>query len=346
MTARATSRTSWTGCDRVEAGTTASVHVPAEELDRVPVHLAMSPLPTMFTLIRDALQDGRRGTPAAVRNDILSALRRSDTEVFAPMTGKSGWPTLLDGVRGPSESLDAALDRLVAMPDATLVKALDEEIDVVPTPEWDAVRRHPRRWLHRYVDALHRGWRGVAPLWRRSSTLLERERERVHAAVEHGVPASQLISELSPQTSLVDGSVRLSSVAHESRLVSVDDRGVTVLPIIASPRAGSLSTPAYVLDAGAYPLRDVWRAFDGAAPPPASLQALLGPQRSALLQRLDVPQAAGDLADAIYVSPSGITFHLRNLEAAGLVARVRAGRKVMVHRTSRGTQLLALYELP
>jgi DNA-binding MarR family transcriptional regulator len=45
-------------------------------------------------------------------------------------------------------------------------------------------------------------------------------------------------------------------------------------------------------------------------------------------------------------SPSGITHHLGALEGAGLIARERLGRRVLVHRTTRGTRLLALYESP
>ena len=76
---------------------------------------------------------------------------------------------------------------------------------------------------------------------------------------------------------------------------------------------------------------------------PASLEALLGIPRSALLRRLDQPQAAGEIARALGYTASAISFHLRGLEASGLVSRHRRGRSVIVHRTARGAQLLALY---
>jgi DNA-binding MarR family transcriptional regulator len=80
--------------------------------------------------------------------------------------------------------------------------------------------------------------------------------------------------------------------------------------------------------------------------PPASLEALLGVPRAALLRALDRATTAGQLATRLGLTPSGVTHHLRALEPAGLVARERHGRFVRVHRTIRGTQLLALYDLP
>ncbi len=321
------------------------VEVAVADLDRVPVQVAVSALPTVFTLIRDTFQDGRRGTPAAIRNGLLSHLRSRDVAAFSPVVQASGWPSLLDGVRGPRETLDDAADRLASMSGATLLEALEADTDV-QISEWTAVQRDPDRWLRRYVDVLYRGWSELKPLWRRSGALLEREVERVEAALERGVPHSQLLDEVSPRTSIHGDTLRLGPASPEQvrNHVDVAAKGVTLIPIVASPLAGTLSTPGYALEAGAYPLREVWAAFADEAPPPASIEALIGRPRAALLEQLDAPRSAGDLADLLHLAPSGVTFHLRNLEAAGLVVRVRHGRNVIVHRTARGTQLLALYE--
>ena len=93
-----------------------------------------------------------------------------------------------------------------------------------------------------------------------------------------------------------------------------------------------------------FPLANAWQAFDARAPEPASLEGLLGPSRAAILRLLDTPTPAGKLAEALRLGPSGITHHVRGLEPAGLVARERCGRHVLVSRTTRGTRLLALYE--
>jgi DNA-binding transcriptional ArsR family regulator len=321
-------------------------YVIAAELDAAALHFAISPLPTAFTLTRDALQGGRRGTSRAWRQAVLSGLRTRDVQAFAPLTDRSttGWPTLLDDVHAESETLDEALERVAQTPGSAVVEALENDRDVTPTPAWDVVRREPERWLAGYVDAVHRGWRGLEPLWRRASSLLEREAERVQAAVERGVPTSQIANGLLPRTSLVDGTLRMTT--SEPRRLSVDPKGLTVTPMIAASSASSLVSPGDALVRAVYPLREYWRAFEDDAPPPASLQALLGAQRTALIKLLDFPQPAGQLARALNLSPSAMTFQLRTLEAAGLISRERLGRNIMVHRTPRGTQLLALYALP
>jgi DNA-binding transcriptional ArsR family regulator len=80
--------------------------------------------------------------------------------------------------------------------------------------------------------------------------------------------------------------------------------------------------------------------------PPPLLAALIGYQRAAILDRLDQPARAGKIAEALVIRPGATTYHLRNLEAAGLVTRTRCGPYVIVERTERGNALVALYELP
>jgi DNA-binding transcriptional ArsR family regulator len=73
------------------------------------------------------------------------------------------------------------------------------------------------------------------------------------------------------------------------------------------------------------------------------LDALVGEPRATLLQALDRPSTVGQLAARLGFVPSAITHHVSVLEPAGLVVRERRGQSVLVHRTQRGTELLALY---
>lgn len=325
---------------------TAYDFLPAAELDRTSVRVARSPLPTVFTLTRDALQNGRRGTPPAWRVAARSRLRQRDAAALAPVTdpGCTGWPGLLEANEAPRETLDDALERVVATPGAELLQALHTDPDVTAADQsWDPLRRDPDRWLRDYVDAIYRGWRGIEPLWRRASTLLEREADRIEAATDRGVPATQLITEISSRASLAEGQLRIA-MAVEPRRLSVSERGLILSPMIAGGDSGILSSPGDALTRIVYSVPGAWRAFDDQAPPPASLEALLGVQRSRLMRRLDRSHAAGELATALGLPPSGLTFHLRALEAAGLILRERRGRHVIVRRTERGNVLLALYE--
>jgi len=86
-----------------------------------------------------------------------------------------------------------------------------------------------------------------------------------------------------------------------------------------------------------------WTLLDDAAPAPPALEALVGARRTHLLQLLDGPRTAGQLAIAMHLGPAGVTRHLDVLERAGLIAREPRGREVHVRRTQRGSALLAMY---
>jgi DNA-binding transcriptional ArsR family regulator len=320
-------------------------YVPAAELDRAPVQMACSPLPTVFWATRDALRNGRRGTPREWRAAAISKLRRRDAVTLAPLARSPGWPGLLAANDSPNETLDEALERVGETPGTTLLDALEEDPDVVgDDPLWRSVRHDPDRWLRAYVDAMHRSWQGLQPLWRRSAALLEQETSRIAAACDCGVPVSELVIELGPRAYLVDSELRLPTPATPRRL-TVPDEGVILAPMIASPGAGILSTPGDRLVRLAYAMPGAWRAFDAqTAPPAASLDALVGTHRSRVLHQLDRAVTAGELGTALDLRPSALTFHLRALEAAGLIIRERRGRNVIVSRTERGTVLLALYQ--
>lgn len=323
-------------------------YVAIEDLDRAGVRVASSPLPTVFTLARDALRNGHRGTPAAWRAAALSRMRRRDAAALAPLADARcrSWPDALDHNDAPHETLDEALERVVATPSEVLLEALEGDPDVAPGSWWDGMRSDPARWQRSYADAMHRAWQGLEPLWRRSVTLLEREAERIDAAVDRGVPTTQIVADVHTRAVPADGRLRLAPTTGAPRRLQVGERGVILSPMIATGRGGIISTTGGWFVRTAYPMSDAWRAFDDQAPPAASLEGLLGRQRSRLLRRLERPHVAGELSQAVGLSPSATSYHLQLLETAGLIGRERRGENVIVWRTHRGTVLLALYELP
>jgi DNA-binding transcriptional ArsR family regulator len=313
------------------------------DLDEAPMRVVLSPMPTMFALTRDAVQQGRLGTPANWRKAVVAQLRARHAEALAPLADRltTGWPSFLDDPGTPRETVDEALQRLAATASQTLIDALEQDRDVTPSSAWDPVRRDPDRWLRAYVEAMHQACHALAPLWRRSLGLLQREEERLNAAIDRGVPRSQVINELILRATLVDDALLVAPSAQPRRL-SVDRTGVIVSPMIAGS-ASTIASPGECFVRFAYPVHEVWRAFDDKGPPAASLEALVGKPRAAFLRRLDRPLTAGALAEISHLAPAAVTYHVQALEAAGLVARQRRGRNVIVHRTSRGTGLLALY---
>jgi hypothetical protein len=263
-------------------------YVMQAELDRAPMRVAISPLPTIFALARDTLQHGRLGMPAHWRRAVLSHFRARDVAALAPLVDRrtTGWPSLLDGVVAPRETSDEALQRLAATTGHVLIQALEAGRDVTPGTAWDRVRQQPDRWIRAYVDAMHRAWGALAPLWRRSIALLDREAETLEAAIERGVSNAQIAHERMHRSAMVDDAL-LIVPTDEPRRLGIGARGVTITPMLAGPRAGTLSSPGEFLLRFAYPLRDGWRAFDDKVPPLDPLEALLGTPRARFLDLYD-----------------------------------------------------------
>jgi DNA-binding MarR family transcriptional regulator len=78
-------------------------------------------------------------------------------------------------------------------------------------------------------------------------------------------------------------------------------------------------------------------------PPRRALDALVGTQRAKLLVALGHARSIGELDEILRTASGGATYHVRRLEAAGVVMRQRRGQRVIVALTGRGRSLLALY---
>jgi DNA-binding transcriptional ArsR family regulator len=90
-----------------------------------------------------------------------------------------------------------------------------------------------------------------------------------------------------------------------------------------------------------YPARGAGTLWEtGTRPAPGSTVRLLGRRRAELLETLRSPSTATDLAQALRVSPSAVSQHLRVLRESGLVAGGRSGRSVHYRTTERGLALL------
>jgi DNA-binding MarR family transcriptional regulator len=76
---------------------------------------------------------------------------------------------------------------------------------------------------------------------------------------------------------------------------------------------------------------------------PLALKALVGFQRAKLLAALEQPRSVGELDEILHTASGGATYHVRRLEAAGVVTRQRRGQRVIVELTGRGDSLLALF---
>ncbi|MCA2217910.1 ArsR/SmtB family transcription factor [Jidongwangia harbinensis] len=87
---------------------------------------------------------------------------------------------------------------------------------------------------------------------------------------------------------------------------------------------------------------------DGPAPVPADradrLAVLIGRGRATVLRALTTPATTTGLATALGLAPSTVSEHLAALQAAGVVHRRRAGRRVLYGLEPTGTALVTLLD--
>jgi len=319
-------------------------YVETADVRRSPFRVAVTPLPSLNSALRDAVGPPRSGTPAAWRDAILGQLRLRDHETLFPFVtpGKTLVPDPLLGLGDPpGESFSDGIERLVATP----VELLAEEIAVCKAATgsraWDEADRDPARWLCRYVGSLLRAWKGFSPIWRQSRATLERERERVAMATALDAQL-ELLDGLLPEGAVQDGRWYVPCAFYDGR-VSFPPDGLVLVPLVAGESSSVIAQSEQVVGTIAYPLRPVGGVGQHRPPSPA-LEALLGVPRARILRAVESPRSIGSLAELLRAVPSAATHHVGALEAAGLVARDRHGRHVLVRRTRRGAALVRLYE--
>jgi DNA-binding transcriptional ArsR family regulator len=309
-----------------------------------PPRVAVTPGPSLCALAAD-IAGANRGSPREWVTAARAQLEPGDLAVLRPMGAPSGSFTpgrvAIIGT-DDTDGIEDDLERIATLPIEYLLDDIAFAYGPSPPPPWDVVARNPRRWLVRYARALGRIWRGMREPWAAAAGLMEREVERVETAANNGA-LPELMGTLHHRARVRNGVWELADA--DSLSLHLSERGLVVTPLLGGPgTARATYNEELILRAIVYPLPGAHRLLEGDLLPPAqALESLLGAQRAHILRLLDRPRSPGELANAMLTVPSAATHHLRALEAAGLVVRERAGKNVMVHRTSRGAALLALY---
>jgi DNA-binding transcriptional ArsR family regulator len=318
-------------------------YIEAEDVRRTPFRIAVTPLPSLNSALRDAVGARRSGTPEAWCDAIRRHLRPRDYETLAPFVtpDKTLVPDPLLGLtEPPGESFADGVERMIATP----IDVLGEEVAACSAatgnPAWRDAERDPARWLRGYVASLLRAWRGFGPVWRRARPALDRETERVAIATAFDAQL-ELLDGLLDGAAVENGRWCVRCNYHEGR-VRFPEGGVVLMPLVAGQRSSIMARSDDSVPSVAYPIRSVL-TLEPTRPPVAGLEALLGIPRAHILKTIAAPTSIGMLAVALRAVPSAATHHVAALEAAGLVARDRRGRTVLVRRTARGDALLRLY---
>jgi DNA-binding transcriptional ArsR family regulator len=236
---------------------------------------------------------------------------------------------------GPRQSLKDGLERIVAAEDE-LLRDVEACRAQGPTGDWREPARNPGRWVRGLAVALARAWRGFRPVWQEGQERLVADLDRVHTAAARGAQL-ELVGGLLPCGRVSGTRWELDGFGAEALHCAPPPGGVTLIPLVAGPRAA-------LVDYDATTLRYVGYAVADPCADEASLEALLGIPRARILRALDLPATNGRLAAVLQTVPSAATHHVSALVGAGLVMRDRSGPGLLIRRTARGDALLALYE--
>jgi DNA-binding transcriptional ArsR family regulator len=312
--------------------------LPLAELRGTVIAPVISPLPSAVALLAHVL----RGSLPELRPAVLAQLRARDVRALLPLRatergdGGGGRP---NEIVPPGTSLTEQLDQVVEVDPHVLAAGVEAAARAGhPVGPWRTVADDPTRWLRAYVTAMQRAWTALEPLWANAAGTLDREVERVSVALARGA-GPELIAQRFPHASIQDDALLLPSHSGAPGAVKAGD--ALVLQPLVAPDSAAGWTDDYGTVCLAVRYAVPTARFD--APAPTSLDALVGPQRARILVELERPASAGELARLLNGVPSIASHHVRALERAGLVTRVREGRSVTVRRTARGSDLVALY---
>jgi DNA-binding transcriptional ArsR family regulator len=220
----------------------------------------------------------------------------------------------------PPREARAELERALAG------RELEGPLRVLRSPE------APRR----LADALAALWRKLLePSWPTICELLERDVAcRARRLADGGL--TRLFEDLAPPVALRGHELHVRQ--HPSATVALDGVGLLLSPsAFVAPRVAMLLEPPALV----YPARGTAALLgQGTEANGPALSRLIGATRAQILGLLEEPSTTTALAQRLRRSPGNVADHLAVLLRAGLVARRRAGRRVLYGRTALGQATL------
>lgn len=199
---------------------------------------------------------------------------------------------------------------------------------------WAEIAETPRQWAGAVAGAVARLWERIEPTWHAQQVHRRREGERISFAAARGA-LDVALSGIHPR-----------ATAHERTIEIPDtdpsDVGIEPQTIVLAPTLAGLDLSVFNLDRSEH----VW--FGYSLPPLRdtdhdALATLLTPLRAELLLTLGREHSMSQLATTLYAAPPTITYQIGVLVSAGLVTRRKEGRRTLVLRTPRGTDLIESY---
>lgn len=308
---------------------------------------AVSPLSETVACIQQL--SGRDRNPANLR-----WFQWAETELArAPLDLSLTWPLLVStrpnwpeflvpAPRGAGASIDQDLDALRSTTARQVRSSLARVFGDDLPPAATTLAARPAAGLRAIASELGVAFeRLVAPHWRRIRSVLEADiMYRARQLAVGG--AEKLICDLHPDLRWEHGRLTLSGERWRAdRTVSRGPGGLVMMPVVLGSPYVLIKKRTSTQTTVRYPARgagSLWIA--GTQPPTDNAVRLLGRARAEILEALRSPTTTTDLAQALNVTASAVSQHLKILHASGLVSRERTGKRVLYLTSELGARLL------
>ncbi|GAA2653521.1 ArsR/SmtB family transcription factor [Paractinoplanes durhamensis] len=255
----------------------------------------------------------------------------------------SSFPDFLDPIpETPVSTIGEQLDRFRATPAEIIDEQLATYYPAGDVPDLLRPFRDDREAaLNRLADGIAAYWdAAIAPHWPAMRAALDEEvllRARALAADGPDALLARLHERIRWERPVL---TLVKPLEHSFEAV---DKRLLLVPLIFSRGALSCSNDHPEVVMVTYQSRGA--ALLAAEPVPHAddrLAILVGRGRAAVLRSLTVPASTTGLATALGLAPSTVSEHLAGLQAAGVVHRRRAGRRVLYGLEPAGIALVNL----
>jgi DNA-binding transcriptional ArsR family regulator len=329
----------WAIC-RLGATTVLRIHFTPEDIGKV--RLAMNPDPlweTVFSLFRFRYP----GPPLIFgqwRNFANRACRRADLEMLMSLTPGGYYPDFLT----PADSslgLDAGLDALLGTPRSRLrrdIGLLARQRSSMPS--WmGRLADGDRQILDRLAASIRSHHDAVvAPIWQEVRAHVDADRsKRARALLEGGCEG--LLRSFMPMMRWQPPVLEIDNVNFE-RTLHLNGRGLLLVPSFLSWNNPDVLFDITLPPVLVFPMEHDLTLSVRNRTPNASVAALIGFTRAAILESVGNGRTTSELARQVGVSAPSISQHTAVLREASLIHTNRVGKAVLHTITPLGVSLL------
>ena len=268
------------------------------------------------------------------------ACRPADLDVLLPLVPGGYFPDFLtpaEGVHG----LDAGLDALMRTPKSRLRCELNllaaQEPDL---PPWvSALAEGDPEALRRVAQAIRSQHSAVvAPIWPQMRADIEADRsKRARAFLDGGCDG--LLRSYLPMMRWEPPVLEIDTFRYK-RTVHLDGRGLLLMPSYLSWHTPDMLYDPTLPPVLVYPIEHTLTAPARERVANASVVALIGMTRAAVLESIGEGRTTSELARRVGVSAASISQHTAVLREAGLIRTSRIGKSVLHTITPLGAALL------